>query len=126
MALVVDASVAVKWLVVEDGSDAARDLDEYQLVVVDEAHNYRNPDAPTRAAALRRLVCFAPGSSSGFESSARAFGKTTPTTYSSPQMSWPKGSTSSSAGTSSTFDLPWNPMRLVQRHGRIDRIRTPP
>ena len=26
MALVVDASVAVKWLVVEDGSDAARDL----------------------------------------------------------------------------------------------------
>jgi len=20
------------------------------------------------------------------------------------------------------FDLPWNPMRLVQRHGRIDRI----
>ena len=33
-----------------------RDLDEYQLVVVDEAHNYRNPDAPTRAAALRRLL----------------------------------------------------------------------
>ncbi len=31
-------------------------LDEYQLVVVDEAHNYRNPDAPTRAAALRRLL----------------------------------------------------------------------
>lgn len=31
-------------------------IDEYQLVVVDEAHNYRNPDAPTRAAALRRLL----------------------------------------------------------------------
>lgn len=23
------------------------------------------------------------------------------------------------------FDLPWNPMRLVQRHGRIDRIKSP-
>ncbi|MBU1320303.1 MAG: helicase, partial [candidate division Zixibacteria bacterium] len=23
------------------------------------------------------------------------------------------------------FDLPWNPMRLVQRHGRIDRIASP-
>ena len=33
-----------------------RQLDEYQLIVVDEAHNYRNPDAPTRAAALRRLL----------------------------------------------------------------------
>ena len=33
-----------------------RPLDEYQLVIVDEAHNYRNPDAPTRAAALRRLL----------------------------------------------------------------------
>ena len=33
-----------------------RKLDEYQLIVVDEAHNYRNPDAPTRAAALRRLL----------------------------------------------------------------------
>ena len=33
-----------------------RPLEEYQLVVVDEAHNYRNPDAPTRAAALRRLL----------------------------------------------------------------------
>ena len=31
-------------------------LDEYQLVIVDEAHNYRNPDTPTRAAALRRLM----------------------------------------------------------------------
>ena len=33
-----------------------RPLDEYQLVIVDEAHNYRNPDAPTRAAALRALM----------------------------------------------------------------------
>jgi superfamily II DNA/RNA helicase len=23
------------------------------------------------------------------------------------------------------YDLPWNPMRLVQRHGRIDRINSP-
>ena len=38
------------------GEHLQRDLDEYQLVVVDEAHNYRNPDAPTRAAALRRLL----------------------------------------------------------------------
>jgi hypothetical protein len=33
-----------------------RRLDEYQLVVVDEAHSYRNPDTPTRAAVLRRLL----------------------------------------------------------------------
>ncbi len=33
-----------------------RPLNEYQLVVVDEAHNYRNPDAPTRAAVLRKLL----------------------------------------------------------------------
>ena len=33
-----------------------RPLDEYQLVIVDEAHNYRNPDTPTRAATLRRLL----------------------------------------------------------------------
>jgi hypothetical protein len=31
-------------------------LDDYQLIVVDEAHNYRNPDTPTRAAVLRRLL----------------------------------------------------------------------
>ncbi|HQU42416.1 MAG TPA: helicase-related protein, partial [Pirellulales bacterium] len=30
--------------------------DEYALVVIDEAHNYRNPDAPSRAGALRRLL----------------------------------------------------------------------
>jgi len=31
-------------------------LEEYALVVIDEAHNYRNPDAPSRAAVLRRLL----------------------------------------------------------------------
>ncbi|MHB1088643.1 MAG: C-terminal helicase domain-containing protein [Acidimicrobiales bacterium] len=29
------------------------------------------------------------------------------------------------AGHMVNFDLPWNPMRLVQRHGRIDRIGSP-
>lgn len=33
-----------------------RSLDEYQLIIVDEAHNYRNPTAPTRAAVLRSLL----------------------------------------------------------------------
>ena len=33
-----------------------RPLPEYQLVIVDEAHNYRNPNTPTRAAVLRRLL----------------------------------------------------------------------
>lgn len=33
-----------------------RPLREYQLVIIDEAHNYRNPDAPTRAAVLRKLL----------------------------------------------------------------------
>ena len=33
-----------------------RPVDEYQLVVIDEAHNYRNPDAPTRAGVLRELL----------------------------------------------------------------------
>lgn len=31
-------------------------VDEYQLVVIDEAHNYRNPDSPARAGVLRRLL----------------------------------------------------------------------
>ncbi len=31
-------------------------LKEYQLVIIDEAHNYRNPNTPTRAAVLRRLL----------------------------------------------------------------------
>ncbi|MBC8367615.1 helicase, partial [bacterium] len=33
-----------------------RPIDEYQLVVIDEAHNYRNPDAPTRAGVLRQFL----------------------------------------------------------------------
>jgi hypothetical protein len=32
------------------------ELDEYALVVVDKAHNYRNPDSPYRADVLRRLL----------------------------------------------------------------------
>jgi hypothetical protein len=31
-------------------------LDDYQLVVVDEAHNYRNPGSPSRAGVLRHLL----------------------------------------------------------------------
>tara|TARA_B100001121_G_scaffold24404_1_gene18924 strand:- start:413 stop:3748 length:3336 start_codon:yes stop_codon:yes gene_type:complete len=33
-----------------------RDINEYQLVIIDEAHNYRNPDSPTRADTLRALL----------------------------------------------------------------------
>lgn len=33
-----------------------RPVSEYQLVVIDEAHNYRNPDANTRAGVLRQLM----------------------------------------------------------------------
>src|SRR5665811_1429687 len=29
------------------------------------------------------------------------------------------------AGRVVNYDLPWNPMRIVQRHGRIDRIGSP-
>ena len=39
-----------------NASHIQRRLDEYQLVIVDEAHNYRNPNTPTRAAALRALL----------------------------------------------------------------------
>ena len=39
-----------------DQEHLQRPLDEYQLVIVDEAHNYRNPDAPTLAGVLRRLL----------------------------------------------------------------------
>ena len=31
-------------------------IDDYSLVVIDEAHNYRNPDAKTRAGILRNLL----------------------------------------------------------------------
>lgn len=34
----------------------ARPLKEYQLIVIDEAHNYRNPNTPSRAAVLRKLL----------------------------------------------------------------------
>ena len=37
-------------------SNLKRDIDEYQLVIIDEAHNYRNPDSPSRADALRTLL----------------------------------------------------------------------
>ena len=33
-----------------------RKIDEYQLIIIDEAHNYRNPDAPMRAGILRNLL----------------------------------------------------------------------
>ncbi len=33
-----------------------RPPEEYQLVIIDEAHNYRNPDAPSRAGVLRRFL----------------------------------------------------------------------
>ena len=39
-----------------NAANLLRPLDEYQLVIVDEAHNYRNPDAPYRAGALRKLL----------------------------------------------------------------------
>lgn len=34
----------------------SQNIEDYALVVVDEAHNYRNPDAPYRAEILRRLL----------------------------------------------------------------------
>ncbi len=39
-----------------DGQALKSDLNEYALVVIDEAHNYRNPDAPKRAGVLRQLL----------------------------------------------------------------------
>ena len=33
-----------------------RNIEEYQLIIIDEAHNYRNPDSPTRSNALRSLL----------------------------------------------------------------------
>ena len=37
-------------------SNLKRNIDEYQLIIIDEAHNYRNPDSPTRADTLRALL----------------------------------------------------------------------
>ena len=34
----------------------ARDIEEYQLIIIDEAHNYRNPSSHYRAGALRALL----------------------------------------------------------------------
>jgi hypothetical protein len=34
----------------------SQSIEDYALVVVDEAHNYRNPDTPYRAAVLRQLL----------------------------------------------------------------------
>ncbi len=39
-----------------DQQKLQRDIGEYQLVIVDEAHNYRNPDSTHRAAVLRSLL----------------------------------------------------------------------
>ena len=33
-----------------------RNIDEYQLIIIDEAHNYRNPSSNSRADALRALL----------------------------------------------------------------------
>ncbi|MDQ7014132.1 MAG: helicase-related protein [Planctomycetota bacterium] len=38
------------------GSTLKYDPDDYALVVIDEAHNYRNPDSPARAGVLRQLL----------------------------------------------------------------------
>mgnify|MGYP003388082148 CR=1 FL=1 len=38
------------------GKHLERNIDEYQLVIIDEAHNYRNPDSRMRADALRTLL----------------------------------------------------------------------
>ena len=39
-----------------DQETLQRELGEYQLIIVDEAHNYRNPDSAYRAAVLRSLL----------------------------------------------------------------------
>ena len=49
-----DQQLNKKSLVVSE--KLQRKIEEYQLIVVDEAHNYRNPDAPMRAGILRRLL----------------------------------------------------------------------
>ena len=39
-----------------DQTQLRSSIDDYALVVIDESHNYRNPDAPARAGVLRRLL----------------------------------------------------------------------
>ena len=39
-----------------DSENLKRKIDEYQLIIIDEAHNYRNPDSQFRAGALRKLL----------------------------------------------------------------------
>ena len=39
-----------------NSTNLEREIEEYQLVIIDEAHNYRNPDSPTRADALRTFL----------------------------------------------------------------------
>ena len=39
-----------------DQKHIERNIEEYQLIIVDEAHNYRNPEAPYRAGVLRSLL----------------------------------------------------------------------
>ena len=39
-----------------ESKNLERSIDEYQLVIIDEAHNYRNPDTPSRADALRAFL----------------------------------------------------------------------
>ena len=38
------------------GNHLARNIDEYQLIIIDEAHTRRNPNSPSRADALRTLL----------------------------------------------------------------------
>ena len=39
-----------------DRENLKQKIDQYQLVIIDEAHNYRNPDSPYRAGALRAFL----------------------------------------------------------------------
>ena len=38
------------------GKHLKQNIEEYQLIIIDEAHNYRNPNSPTRADTLRALL----------------------------------------------------------------------
>ena len=52
--------LAAGWYTTEQGEERNRKLrqpaDDYQLVIIDEAHNYRNPDSTHRAGSLRKLL----------------------------------------------------------------------